>query len=227
MSVGPLSSGDVISFRNPHTAVVTSVNIDNNGNGSFTTMDQNSLSTGYTYPVSNWHVTQSYAGDIVGWLHDTQSGASTSTTDAFVAKNANGTLAAFGRGTDNNIWYSYQTAINSSSWSSWSTIQSGATFNGDPAVGVFQGALQLFAWGFDNNIYHTGQGGPNGIWSTWQLWQTGYTFQGTPATANDANGNIEVLGWGSDSNIWHDVYLAGSGWTNWSTIQQGYKFNGA
>lgn len=70
----PPKPGDVISYNKSspygHTAVVISSNVDGNGNGSITVMDQNDASNGIRGPktVSNWHVQDGLV--VSGWLHD-------------------------------------------------------------------------------------------------------------------------------------------------------------
>ena len=151
-------------------------------------------------------------------------GTPTSATSTYVDQDASSRLEAFGRGIDNNIWYSSQTSPNASSWELWLPIQPGYAFNGDPAVGTYQKKLQVFARGSDNSIWHIGQTIPNGAWdSQWQLLQANYFFQGTPAVGNDANGNIEVFARGSDNNIWHNAFVGA--WSGWFPIKPGYAFN--
>ncbi len=52
-----------------HTSVVTASNVDGNGNGSITVIEQNNSPTGAsTLKVSNWTV-MGDASEVVGWLH--------------------------------------------------------------------------------------------------------------------------------------------------------------
>jgi hypothetical protein len=69
----PPKPGDVISTGPEttygHTAVISATNVDGNGNGSVTAVEQNASSTGIrTYSVINWVVTSSTT--VIGWLHD-------------------------------------------------------------------------------------------------------------------------------------------------------------
>jgi hypothetical protein len=77
---GPIP-GDVLSYDGPtsygHTSVVSAANIDGNGNGSITIIEQNYSPNGSrTHNVSNWYV-QSSEG-VSGWLHDGQTGGACS-----------------------------------------------------------------------------------------------------------------------------------------------------
>jgi hypothetical protein len=74
---GP-TAGDVLSYNGSdpygHTSIVSSSNIDGNGNGSIVIVEQNSsLSGTRSHPVINW-VVQSGSG-VSGWLHIAQCGA--------------------------------------------------------------------------------------------------------------------------------------------------------
>ena len=55
-----------------HTSVVTESNVDNNGNGTITVIEQNGSPTGFsTLTVNNWHVA---GGNVSGWLHEAPGG---------------------------------------------------------------------------------------------------------------------------------------------------------
>jgi len=71
--------GDVLSYgaTDPygHTSLVSASNVDSNGNGTITIVEQNWATTGTrTHTVLNWTVQSSMA--ISGWLHDPSSDAS-------------------------------------------------------------------------------------------------------------------------------------------------------
>jgi hypothetical protein len=66
--------GDVLSYGATstagHTSVVTAVNVDDNGNGSVTVLEENASSTGWdTVSVSSW-VLGGFDGGVTGWLHN-------------------------------------------------------------------------------------------------------------------------------------------------------------
>ncbi len=70
-------AGDVLSYgaSDPygHTSIVSSSNIDSNGNGSITVIEQNWSSNGTrTHTVSNWTVSATLG--VIGWLHDPNNG---------------------------------------------------------------------------------------------------------------------------------------------------------
>ncbi|TET53636.1 MAG: CHAP domain-containing protein, partial [Anaerolineales bacterium] len=65
---------DVLSYGSTstwgHTSVVIASNVDANGNGSITIMEQNASATGSnTLPVYSWVVSPSWT-NVSGWLHD-------------------------------------------------------------------------------------------------------------------------------------------------------------
>ncbi|MDR3574285.1 MAG: CHAP domain-containing protein [Anaerolineaceae bacterium] len=70
----PPVAGDILSYgitmTYGHTSVVTGSNVDNNGNGTVSVIQQNIISPSngmQTLTVANWHVYANYA--IYGWLH--------------------------------------------------------------------------------------------------------------------------------------------------------------
>jgi hypothetical protein len=231
LSIGTLSPGDVVSWRGPHTSVVTSVSIDGNGNGSFTTMDQNSLSTSYNHPVSGWHITQSYSGDLVGWLHDTKSGGSSSSVGKSVVSavwNSGGNhLEIFAVGVDGNMWHDWPTS--DGSWAHWASMQAGYHFQGAPAA-IWNSSvnhLEVFGWGVDGNIWHDWPSS-DGTWNNWApLQNAGYRFASSPVVAYNVAGNYpEVFAIGVDGNMWHDWPSSDGTWANWTMTQSGYHFQG-
>jgi hypothetical protein len=73
IGVAPIP-GDILSFGATstfgHTSVVTAANVDANGNGTISVIEENASATGsQTMRVSNWFVS-SYSGANSGWLRD-------------------------------------------------------------------------------------------------------------------------------------------------------------
>ena len=73
-----LAAGDIVSYNGPgtvgHTAIITSVTIDGSGNGSYTTIEQNSSATGTrTNTITNWFLNSN--SGISVYLHDSNSGS--------------------------------------------------------------------------------------------------------------------------------------------------------
>ncbi|MBA2286532.1 MAG: hypothetical protein H0W02_13720 [Ktedonobacteraceae bacterium] len=67
--------GDVVSYCSAcsagHTSVVMSSNVDGNGNGSVTVMEENATHNGMeTLGVSNYYLQASSPGPVYGWLHN-------------------------------------------------------------------------------------------------------------------------------------------------------------
>src|SRR5690606_5347988 len=67
-------AGNVLSYGETHTAghtsVVTASNVNSNGNGTITVIEQNLSSSGYsTLSVNNWQVIGN-AGHVSGWLQE-------------------------------------------------------------------------------------------------------------------------------------------------------------
>ena len=145
----------------------------------------------------------------------------------YVASNSDGRLEVFNRGADGNIWHDYQTSPGNS-WSNWSVLQNGQSFNGDPAVGQdLDGRLEVFARNTLNNIAYNYQVSPGGGWHGWQTLSQSNSFQGTPAIGRNQSGNLEIFARGKDNNVWHNYQTSPGGtWSGWSAVQNGYGFNG-
>jgi|GEM_PF-6121444 len=149
----------------------------------------------------------------------------------YAANNGDGRLELFARGSDHNIWHIWQTCPNCG-WSSWSPLQSGYSFNGDPAVGQDgDGRLEVFARGTNNAILVDAQTLSGKVvtgWSGWHTLSQAYGFQGTPMAVRNTNNSLEVFAHGGDGNIWHNwESSAGSTtWNGWVPLQSGYGFKG-
>ncbi len=86
-------AGSVLSYGSTdpygHTSIVSASNIDTNGNGTITIIEQNWSSSGTrTHAVSNWTVQASMT--VSGWLNDPSSGDTTPPEEAFVDSPAEG-----------------------------------------------------------------------------------------------------------------------------------------
>lgn len=198
----PISAGDVLSFRNPHTSIITSISIDQNGNGSFQTMDQNvigdgTIPSGYTYHVSNWVVQSSYVGDIVGWLHYTGGSSSTiSQQDTFVT-GANGHLYDY-HWTLGNNWVTNDLG----------TPASGVLATGTPSANTFtSGGTQY---------QHVEVVGNNGhLYEYWQLVGGGWNINdlnslATPPTGVTFVGSPNGFSYIASGNTYHSISLLGN-----------------
>ena len=87
------------------------------------------------------------------------------TSNIAVARNADGQLEIFARGTDNALWHKWQTAPNNG-WSGWASL--GGVITSDPVVGQnADGRLEVFARGTDNAVWHQWQTAPSDGWSGW------------------------------------------------------------
>lgn len=169
-----------------------------------------------------WQTTPGASWDSAGWvpLELNYSFQGTPT----VAKDANGLLEVFARGSDNNIWYTTQQGTG---WSGWSILQSSVSYFSSPKVMANQdGLLEVFALGSDNNIWHISQESPT-VWSSWGTLQTGLQFQGTPTIAMNADGRLEVFVRGSDNSIRHAWQtVAGGTWSGWAALAGGETVGG-
>ena len=85
---------------------------------------------------------------------------------------SNGVEQIFARGTDNNIWTTFQTSGNSSTWNAWGPQQTGlsVTFQGTPAIDyTADGRMQVYVVGSDSHIWTTWETSLSGPWTPWTM----------------------------------------------------------
>jgi len=81
-----------------------------------------------------------------------------------VARNINGALEVFARGSDNALWHKWQVP---NGWSDWHSL--GGNLRGGPAVGIHAGGgLEVFSVASDGALWHIWQ--QAGGWSEWESW---------------------------------------------------------
>jgi hypothetical protein len=121
-------------------------------------------------------------------------------------------LAVFGRGTDNALWWTHQTA---SGWTGWQSLGGGLTSKPGVAASVFgdHGKLAVFARGTDGLMWYKSLGSSG--WGAWKYLGGGNLLAGTgPAAAYDNNGHLLLTAVGGD----RAVYL----WADFATFGFAY-----
>ena len=120
---------------------------------------------------------------------------------ARVTRNLDGRLQSFYKGSDNAVWYTTQTAANSTTWSTHVSLGGIKTSN-PVAIANADGRLEVFAKGADNQIYHRWQLSPGS--SSWSGWfgLGGPAAAGDPAVARNTNGRLQVVYRGGDSLLY-------------------------
>jgi len=119
--------------------------------------------------------------------------------DFSVARNQDGRLEVFAIGSNEQIYYNYQTAANSPSFAGW--LFYGGTAIKDLAAGRHpNGRLGLYALGSDGYVYRREQTSPGAGWDEWQY------MPGTPLTkialATQASGKLMLLGLDAGGGMW-------------------------
>jgi acylphosphatase len=139
------------------------------------------------------------------------------TSSICVARNADGRLEIFARGTDNALWHQWQTAPNNG-WSGWASL--GGFITSDPVViNNADGRLEIFVRGSDNAVWHRWQTAPSNGWSAgWS--SLGGIITSQIAAARNADGRMEIFARGTDNALWHRWQTAPSnGWSaGWSSL---------
>jgi hypothetical protein len=205
--------GDVLSYGATttygHTSVVTAVDVDNDGNGNISVLEQNASPTGWdTVPVRDW-VLGGLDGGVSGWLHDPGFSASEPRSTTEEASLGNGRTEVVWRGRDGNLWRAY-----SPSPGTWQAAASlgGGPLGSDPfPIGSQPGVVDVFWRGTDNALWHmwyTDSGG----WQGPQQLTAPNLLASDPHPITNGAGRIDVFWTGADGNLWSITYLPSSGW---------------
>lgn len=142
---------------------------------------------------------------------------------AAVVKNNWGKLEIFGRGRDNAIWHRWQNDPNvreGARWSSWSSLGSaGGGMQTDPTAALnWDNRIEVFAIGFDNQVYHTWQRWFDAFGAPWSGWHSlpGRLFKGRVTVEIDAAGRMHVAVRALDDSVWvNNQVTRGGDWTGW------------
>jgi acylphosphatase/peptidoglycan hydrolase-like protein with peptidoglycan-binding domain len=137
------------------------------------------------------------------------------TSNIAVARNADGRLEIFARGTDNALWHKWQTAPNGG-WSGWASL--GGVITSDPVLGMnADGRLEVFARGTDQAVWHMWQTAPNSAFSGWS--SLGGVITSNIAVARNLDGRMEIFARGTDNALWHRWQTApNSAFAGWSSL---------
>jgi RHS repeat-associated protein len=140
---------------------------------------------------------------------------------AVVARNADGRLEVFARGTDSALWHNWQTTPGDG-WAGWASLAPGSAITSDPAVGInADGRLEVFARGTDGALWHNWQqpAAAGGGWSGWASLAPGSAITSDPAVGINADGRLEVFARGTDGTLWHNRQTTpGNGWSGWAPL---------
>ena len=133
------------------------------------------------------------------------------------ARNANGRLVVFARGTDNALYRTVQTA---NSWSPWEPL--GTQLAGSPEALVnSDGRIEVFARGTGNVVHHAYELFPAGAWSGWTALGTA-GFAGDPVGIRDGLGRLTVFARGFDGAAYVSWQApVATGWAPWTTLDGG------
>lgn len=140
----------------------------------------------------------------------------------FLARDAQGRLAAFAMGLDRRTLCATQTAPNASTWSKWQDL--GGSY--DIGLGVCEstdGRLEVFGTDSKGGVFHISQA-PDGKWSDWQA-LGGIEAQGIVAGRN-RDGRIEVFAWDKEGKIRYRIQREpgkSAIWDGWYTVGEYFK----
>jgi hypothetical protein len=135
-------------------------------------------------------------------------------TGPSIARNADGRLEAFARGTDGALYHTWQTTAGGA-WSGWAGL--GGQLSSDPIASVnSDGRLEVFYRGTNGELYHLWQSSPGGGWSGHASLGGGLA-QANVAIGHDADGRLEVFAVGTDDALWH-IWQTTNGWSGWASL---------
>ncbi len=205
--------GDVLSYgatsSDGHTSVVTAVDVDSNGNGNISVLEQNASPTGWdTVMVSDW-VLESFE-PVTGWLHDPGFSVTQPRSSTEEASLGNGRTEVFWRGMDGNLWDAYSPAPGT--WEEAANLGGGPLGSDPHPIGSEPGVVDLFWRGTDNGLWHMWYTDAGGWQGPQELTAPGLLASDPHPITNGA-GRIDVFWTGSDGNLWSITYLPGVGWS--------------
>ena len=138
-----------------------------------------------------------------------------------VAKNADGRLEVFVKGTDQQLYHSAQSAAGA--WSLPSAL-GGVTFSGQPVVSLAAGLLNVAVRNDNGTVSLISQlsGLPGSDWSGWQSLGAPTTAYGSSINAviglgTNTDGTLDLLARADDGDIYRDNQVAGT-WAGWSNL---------
>jgi hypothetical protein len=162
---------------------------------------------------------QAVAADFGQWGYGGGGGGfDLTTTGPSIARNADGRLEAFARGSDESLWHIAQTSPGGA-WGAWTGL--GGKLTDDPAVGMNKdGQLEVFYRGTDGQLWHLWQqtaGDTN--YSTHHALGGGSLADGGVTVASNADGRLEVFARGTNNRLYHIAQTAPeSSWTGWEDL---------
>lgn len=178
-----LAAGDIFSSGATstygHTGIISSVNVDANGNGTIAIVEQNRSSTGSaTANVSGWKITTSLGGTVSGWLHD-----KSSVSGYVVGKRADGSIDSlivddFNRNGGSSAMGTPVNAVHG-----WGPAEVQDFSGGSKGTGII--------------IHGSGQSGAGAIWGS--FWSRYLAFGGIGSMGYPVNngGGFDIHAWGA------------------------------
>jgi hypothetical protein len=148
----------------------------------------------------------------------------TSTDDISVARNSDGRLEMFARGTDGRVWHQWQVMPNSY-WSGWYLL--GGVWPAGTTLGTAtnkDGRIEVFGVGTDGEVWHAWQGAPNAPFGG--FFPLGGQLPGGAdlSVTSNADGRLDLFADDASGSMWHITQvMAGAGWGSFSSLGTGWK----
>jgi hypothetical protein len=134
-------------------------------------------------------------------------------TSTPAAAASSGSIIAFGRGSDAQVWYRSNSG---SGWSGWGSI-GGQLLEGTGPATVVSNKIDVYVTGTDNAVWYKSY---TGAWSGWG--SLGGLSNYSPAATAEGTSYIDVFVAGTDGNLyWKYSPGTTSTWSNWFGISEG------
>lgn len=170
-----------------------------------------------------WNIRQASANDSYsGWnFFGSPPGAALADRPA-LARNADGRLNLFMRGTDGALYQQWETAVGTMNWSGWVSMgePSPGGLVDHPAVAPSADRrLELFITGADGTVWHSWQTEASNGWAAWVAAEPPVgANQWAPEVRPSGDGRLELFVVGRDGSLWHSWQTAASnGWSDWDS----------
>jgi hypothetical protein len=219
---------DASNYYAGHVAIVDSIS-----GSTVNIVEQNTTNDAPrgTLTLSSGSLTRGSGAAVLGVVHDPDntSTSSSSTIDGAVPvyQLSNGGYVAFARGSDNQLYNTWQSGAGTS-WNAMTLVTAGTGMASSPTMYLgSNGAFTAFATNTGGQIVTTWQSSAGSSWASWQALPSGPSaLVGLPVVYPISTGGLVAFAKGADNQLYNTWQTsAGSSWTTPTLVTSG-SFNG-